>query len=308
MEYKQSRLMTKSEFENLIAGLEFAKPNLRRQLPWSRATLKGWQIYHKPRHTRPLGRALARLFCIFMVSLGAPDLGIGIMVQRECGMRPSELLGLQEGDISFPEDRGGGSEPIAVIALGVRKGTKAKREQAVVLRDARLAILLRMICRRRRRGDRIFAYSYTTYRRLINKIENQLQLNIGLTPHSPRAGMASEAILAGYRFQDIKEAGRWIVDSSLRTYIDVVSVLQIQTDLETRGLSAMLKYADEQLLAFFPSANGSQRDDGASWPLPGAGREVLPTVGRIPWARSRELSPASASSAQSGDTARRRSG
>ena len=82
--------------------------------------------------------------------------------------------------------------------------------------------------------------------------------------------MASEAILAGYRFQDIKEAGRWIVDSSLRTYIDVVSVLQIQTDLETRGLALMLKYVVEQLLAFFPSTNGAQRHDGGSRSLPGA--------------------------------------
>ena len=88
----------------------------------------------------------------------------------------------------------------------------------------------------------------------------------------------------------------------------MVSVLQMQTDLETRGLASMLKYADEQLLAFFPSADSTQLRDGASWPLPGAGREFLPSVGRVPWSRSRELSSASASSAQGSDAARGRSG
>ena len=33
MEYKQSKTLTKSEFENLIAALEHARPSLRRQLP-----------------------------------------------------------------------------------------------------------------------------------------------------------------------------------------------------------------------------------------------------------------------------------
>ena len=41
-----------------------------------------------------------------------------------------------------------------------------------------------------------------------------------------------------------------MVDSSLRTYIDVVSVLQIHTDLMTSGLVPLLEYADRQLLAF----------------------------------------------------------
>ena len=129
--------------ETLIAALEHARPALRRQLPWSRATLEGWQINHKARYTRPLGRALARIFDVFFVSLGAPDLGVGILVQRECGLRPSEMLGLEEGDVPFPEDRGGAKGSVAVTALGVRQGTKAKREQSVVLRDVRLVVLLR---------------------------------------------------------------------------------------------------------------------------------------------------------------------
>ena len=46
----------------------------------------------------------------------------------------------------------------------------------------------------------------------------------GYSPHSPRAGFASEGFLAGRAFTELREDGRWLSDTSLRVYLDVVAV------------------------------------------------------------------------------------
>ena len=82
------------------------------------------------------------------------------------------MLGLRKNDISFPEHRRGSSY-VAIVALGVRFGTKAKRPQAVVLRDPLTIGLLRYLCSRVGDGEMLVRVSYTTYRRLLMKIERR---------------------------------------------------------------------------------------------------------------------------------------
>ena len=84
------------------------------------------------------------------------------------------------------------------------------------------------------------------------KIESRIGFPFQYTPHSPRAGFASEAIRDGYDVVQVKEAGRWAVDSSLRTYIDLVAVSQIEIDVLSRGLLSLVEYAEHNLIAFFP--------------------------------------------------------
>ena len=130
-------------------------------------------------------------------------------------------------------------------------GTKAKRAQAVILRHPLTIDLLRYVVQRPRPGERLFAYSYSTYRKLLTKVESELGLEMGWTPHSPRAGFASESIQDGCRFGETKEAGRWVADSSLRTYIDLVACEQIVSDLRIAGLLPVMKHASAHLTSFF---------------------------------------------------------
>ena len=143
MEYKQQETLSKGDFESLVAALEFSNPSWKRKMNWARAVLRGWAISHQTRHTVPMSRLLCCLMAIFMVGAGAERLAIAMLVQRELGLRPSEVLALEAKDISLPEHRQDRAGERAVIALGVRAGTKAKRAQAVVLRDAVLVGLLR---------------------------------------------------------------------------------------------------------------------------------------------------------------------
>jgi hypothetical protein len=66
---------------------------------------------------------------------------------------------------------------------------------------------------------------YQACRGLLNKACQIARLShVGFTPHSPRAGWASEKRLAGVSFEEIRERGRWSTDTALRIYLDVSTV------------------------------------------------------------------------------------
>ena len=69
VEFKNSELISKSNFEQLIAGLEFLFPRMKGQLQWARAVSAGWSVTYIPRHTTPLSKGVAHLFAVHMVSL-----------------------------------------------------------------------------------------------------------------------------------------------------------------------------------------------------------------------------------------------
>ena len=89
---------------------------------------------------------------------------------------------------------------------------------------------------------------------MLNKYERKLGLEIGWTPHSPRSGFASELIAAGVSFTEVRERGRWVANSSLGTYIDVVSAAGISVSLRLSGLAEAMAFAQARFLDFFPAA------------------------------------------------------
>ena len=115
-------------------------------------------------------------------------------------------------------------------------------------------------------------------------------MDFGWTPHSPRAGFASEAIQDGVPFQEIKEAGRWLVDSSLRAYIDLVQTAQIAVDVQARGLLPAVEFVAREFFRFFPElstdcrelSHGSKHDARA-------GRSALPQVESRAWPEAGRL-------------------
>ena len=282
MEFKNDRLPKKAEFEMLVASVEFLFPRYKGELGWSRQVLAGWSIHHIPQHTVPLSSGPAHLIAIHMASLGAPRLGAGLLTQQHLGLRPNEMLSLERRDVSLPS----GNEitmasAVTVIGLGVRTGTKAKRAQSVVLRDPMVTALVAWACSGLSPEDRLFPFTYENYRRLLKKISSDiLHLDIHWTPHSARAGFASDAVAAGRGFTEIREAGRWVADSSLRTYIDVVSAASIATNMRLSGLKPAILFARSHLPEFLPGLEPFIRLHG-SGNGEGAGRLLDSDLGRL---------------------------
>ena len=181
-----------------------------------------------------------------------------MLLQRCRGLRPREMLELLPDHFVLPP----GEQHLTVntyivVNLEVKQGTKIKRPQSSVLRYKQFPQLFKLIlcllmCTPR--GQKIFPYSYSQYSKALKQFQKKLGLTTGWTPHSPRAGFASESVAEGMPTMEIKEQGRWISESSFRTYLDLVSVASVSLNLQLSGLTPAMAYTVEHIEDWFPAA------------------------------------------------------
>ena len=256
-EWRHAKQPSKTEFCNALAGLEFFFPQYKSQLPWAHMIKAGWETSHLVKHTVPMMGNVVRLFACHCSSVGHPALGVGMILQQKKGLRPSEMLGLVSEDVSLPEASSALGARVCIIGLGVRTGTKAKRAQSVILPESDnvdLISALRVLKAIAGPSGLLFPYSLEQYNRMLKRISKELHLDIGFTPHSLRAGFASEGRVLGKSFVELREEGRWVSDASLRIYIDVVSASSIACDLDLVGLRPALDFACHHWPRYFTVA------------------------------------------------------
>ena len=219
------------------------------------------------------------------------------------GLRPGEVTSLYPDDFTLPECIAGGSGEIrAVIALGTRKGTKAKCVQSVVCRNPVIIGVLRWMCRTCKANSTLMGISYDGYRKLLRSVQAQAGLDAGYTPHSSWAGYATESIAEGKDFVSVREGGRWLSDSSLRIYLDLVGAASLAQQHKLQGREFELVHAAKHFLEFLPGALDFQRAEDHNgihvdpfvvfkdWNASRPGRVLVPGVGPKPWADPRRES------------------
>lgn len=273
VEFKADQQPTRSHFTELTSSVAFFFPSFRGQLPWSQAVLDGWTASADIKHVTPMPWGFAVLFASRLALLGYPRLAAGLLVQQRTGMRPSEMLNLCGDDVVIPI--GNSPRPVTMIRLGHRtRGTKAKREQySLLFHDSDLDIvsLLHDVKAATDDEQRLFPFSISTYRRLLLKVEVSLGGGLGFTPHSPRAGFASDSIAAGKPWSDIKESGRWISDTSFRIYLDLVGAAALALLAEKRGLLNEQAATAASIKSYFPAGCFG---DAVGIPCPGIPRAL----------------------------------
>ena len=256
--HKAEVSLTRSAFTYLVASVEFFHSRFKGHLGRCHAALDGMGIGNPTKHTLPLLSAGACLFCTHLSSLGYARLGGGLVFQQRRGLIPGELLSLRPCDLAFTDEQGSSFGKQRVdIALGARTGTKLKRAQSVQVfidDDPDVALFLRWVRDLTPPDCLLFPYSLPTYRRLLAKVSAKLGLSQAYTPHGPRAGYATEATVNRIPFDEIRNTGRWTVDSSLRTYIDVVSAQLVTSEFQSLGLAPALDYARVHWLSFVSPA------------------------------------------------------
>ncbi|CAK0858846.1 unnamed protein product, partial [Prorocentrum cordatum] len=239
----------KAEFIATASAVEFRFTRLKGMLACSHAAIRGWSIVFPVRRTVPMTSRPSKWIAAQMASRSRPRLGAGVALQAHIGLRPSEMLSLTTDDLTFPEDGGyHQDEGALVIGLGLKTGTTAQRAQAASLRFPKDAVFIHLLRHLRSitpPGHRLFPYPLEVYRRELAEIQRGFGIDARWTPHSPRAGYASEASALGVPFEVIGETVRWRMDSSLRIYIDVVSAAQISTALHLKGFEAALAWATQ---------------------------------------------------------------
>ena len=255
VEFKNEADLSQAKFTQLVSSIELFFPRFKGKLGWSHAVLAGMAISHTPKHTVPCGRLHCRFLGAHFCAQGHPRMGLGMAVQQATGMRPSELLGLFPDHLLFSDETGETAKLHLVIRLGARKGTKAKREQFVILHassEPELFHLLRRVRDATPQGCPLFPYSLDAYRKLIRKVESSLKLSVGWGPHSPRAGFATDCVAAGVAFGEIQERGRWLSPASLRTYIDVITAVAVHSQIQTSNLREAVLFTNSRFAEYFP--------------------------------------------------------
>ena len=256
LEYKALHpdTMTKAKFITLVAALEFYMPPVKGKLCWAHTMLSGWSRRTKTKHTVPLTRRPATLVAIHMASRGKPRLGLGLMLQVRTGLRPGELLNLLPQHLLFPEDQGDWNQDTPlIIVLGAKGGTKSQRAQVALVPPGETMLweLLRRCRDETPQGMFLFPYTLASYRLELKQIEANLGTGIGWSPHSPRAGFATDQKIAGVPFEQIREGGRWLSDSSLRIYLDVVGATNGLRAIRSKGLAGQVEAANKLWPLYF---------------------------------------------------------
>ena len=255
VEYKNEFDLSQASFAQLVSSVEFFFPRFKGSLAWSHTVLSGMAIAHTPKHTIPCGRHHAWFLGAHFCSRGFFRLGLGIALQQKLGLRPSELLGLFSEHVLFSDESGNMGALHAVFRLGARKGTKAKREQFAVLHHHEESLVFDLLRRLRDStpaGCPLFPHELAFYRARFREVEKDLGLKVGWGPHSPRAGFATDGIAAGVPFTELQEKGRWLSASSLRTYIDVVTAVTVNTQIATSNLRPAVVRANLDFHQYFP--------------------------------------------------------
>jgi len=215
-----------SQMRELMAAIEFLFPRYKGKLHWSKARLSTLSRITPPKHAAPAGREISALYAAHMASMGRARLGLAMMTQAALGLRPGEVLKLRPDDIRRSPEAS--KKSLVVFRLGRRVGTKVGREQFAILdveKHASLWSAIALAISLTHLNQLIFPYAMSTYYGWLKRTEEALALDLDISPHSPRAGFASDLIAEGVPPNTVKEAGRWISDTSFRIYIDVVGAL-----------------------------------------------------------------------------------
>ncbi|CAE8633163.1 unnamed protein product [Polarella glacialis] len=232
-----------------------ACPHVKKQLQWSHSVLRDWEIVQPPQHHLAMSAPATLLIAVVFGLMGESRLGAGLVIQQACGLRPNELLQLKREDVTLPEQLQFSSPTISIISLGVKAGTKVKRPQVSLLCSLRhpvASLCLRLLVLSTPPGCLLLpSIVLLKFQRTLKEACERLRLP-PFTPHSPRAGFASECMLAGMDFISIGEAGRWKADCSLRVYLDTIAVAAQQAALATQNWTEVIIDIKDNFLLTYP--------------------------------------------------------
>ena len=189
-----------------------------------------------------------------MAARGNLRMGVRLMLQTRTGLRPGELLQLLPEHVLFPEDQGDWNTDTPIImALGAKVGTKSQRAQVALIRPGEPLFwgVLRACRDNTPPGHFLFPHTLLAYRREIQSVEKTLGVSMGWGPHSPRAGFATDLKMEGASFEEIREGGRWLSDSSLRIYLDVIGATMVLRAMQAKGQAMQVVATDRLGPRFF---------------------------------------------------------
>ena len=232
VEYAEYSSVTRAEFGKLLTALRFFRTDLQSGLGAAYAAKAGWSNLVVVRHTVPMLRVFVYGCAQTFGMRGHSRLAAGLLVQFGAYLRPSELLGLTKRDVVLPEHHAHGTKRRCYVLLGMRgRTTKVRREQVAEVCGTLSIAALRWLCRNAASDDtRLVHETYDEYRKCLLAAAICMGIpQLGFTPHSPRAGAATQDIMDDVPFGAVQEYGRWAHAQSCRMYLDRAKALAVDS-------------------------------------------------------------------------------
>jgi len=202
---------------NTIYGLRMLLPRLKYQLLTSQRAVDQWKRLVPPESYPPLTWELTAVMAFQMARHGCYRFAVAMLLSFDCLLRVSEMAALKRDDIiDVGDDRFGAVHRRTTVHI---RSAKTGDYQSVDVNDPSVIALLRGVLQDTAVGGALFPGGVPKYRRMFNKIRDELGLSRRYGTHSLRHGGATNLYLRKVPIEDILVRGRWESHKSVRRYI-----------------------------------------------------------------------------------------
>ena len=229
---------SKGHVGDLLSGLSYFVPGLKRQLNGSWRMFTAWSRHELPARCYPLSIDMCNALAGLALLWKWPDMAVAILVAFDCLLRTGELINLKAGDIIFNT-----AYTFASINLPDTKGEKRTGiTDSITIEQPQLVRLLARHVQHMLPGYGIVTRSPAAFRTSFRELVHGLSLhNLFIRPYSLRRGGATTLFRNANALDVVVLRGRWTNQRTARVYIntalqDIAS--NSVSDLAQRRMSA----------------------------------------------------------------------
>jgi hypothetical protein len=223
---------------NLVAGLQYFAPRLRRTLNGSWQLLRSWSKAEMPTRATPLDALTVQALAAHWLSVKEPRLAVMALVGFHCFLRTAEMANLRAMDVLVSHDRRSAVVSLKCTKSGQRSGMI---DEAVTIEDPLIASMLKTLVDMLHPVDTVLGCDTSAFRGKFGRAIQHLGLEHGgFKPYSLRRGGATDAFVRTRSMDYVVVRGRWSSPKTARVYImeGVSALTKIKLKSERRELFA----------------------------------------------------------------------
>jgi hypothetical protein len=230
--------------EKTVAAAEYMSIGLKGRLVRSKRALKGWHKERPACSRLPLPRLLAAGMAMKLVASGRKLMGLKLMIDHDCYLRPGESIGIAKKDVVKPVKNGGPQYQWYSVVIRDQEDGRADKvgifDNTIPFNSPARQYLGELLSHRadclNSSLDKVFPFTADEYRKRFAESGAQLGVT-GLHPYQCRHGGASEDLNSKEREPlAVKARGRWATDQSVRRYGKVGKLQKLLSQLSPSNL------------------------------------------------------------------------
>lgn len=233
-----------NEGEKVLAAVEYGFIHLKGKMPRSRKALRGWRKEMPPESRLPAPMLMVYGLAMALASLGEKEMGLKVLTDFDCYLRPGEGLSLLARNIIPPVAAAGPQyQTFCLVVKEFEQGVPDK----VGIFDTSIPLdskgrqwlgemLFQLATKRQKKDGPLFSFSADQFRKKFRLAAKKMGVG-HLHPYQLRHGGASEDLNSRSRdYAGVKQRGRRGTDKSVRRYTKVGRVQQLLNQLSPEML------------------------------------------------------------------------